>query len=396
MLTILFVSFPAEGHVNPTLGFVQAYTERGDQVHYITTEHYRERVEAVGATVHLHTDWIRMAKINVGAMEGIQEFLRLHMQSSLAILEIVEQLKQTIHFDVIIFDKFGAGELVSEYLNVPGICSSASFLIPNNAMAEKILQDKGVSFFEPDQQMKDSLALMQQKYGVSPKEQLQFMNNIAPMTVVYTSKYFQPRSEMFDDTSIFIGPSFPARAGYSDFPLERLEDRQVLYISMGTVLHEVEDFFNTCIEAFADFEGIVVIAAGEKADLSKLKPAPDHFIIAPYVPQLNVLQHAAVTITHGGMNSVNEAIHFNVPLVVLPQDKDQPMVAQRLVELEAGYRITRDQINVESLRIAVDEVLSNPMYKENVQKINASFQQSGGPAEAIQRIDEFLSNRSVQ
>lgn len=395
MLQILFVGFPAEGHVNPTLGLVQAFTKRGDQVHYITTEHYKERVAAVGATVHLHDDLIRMAKVSVGSVEGIMEFLHLHAQISLAILDIVDQLKRTIHFDAIIFDKFGAGELVSEYLNVPGVCSSASFLFPHNAMAEKIFKDKDPSLFEPNQQMKDSLALMQQRYGVAPRDPFQFMNNHAPMTIVYTSKYFQPHSEKFDDTSIFIGPSFPERAGHSDFPLERLEGQQVLYISMGTVLHQVEHFFNTCIEAFADFDGIVVIAAGEKADLSKLNPAPDHFMIAPYVPQLKVLNHADVTITHGGMNSVNEAIHFNVPLVILPQDKDQPMVAQRLVELEAGYRITRDQIHVESLRMGVHEVLSNPMYKKNVKKINASFQQSGGPAEALTRIDEFLKITSV-
>ncbi|MFD1885484.1 macrolide family glycosyltransferase [Paenibacillus wenxiniae] len=395
MLQILFVGFPAEGHVNPTLGLVQAFTERGDQVHYITTEHYKERIEAVGATVHLHDDLIRMAKVSVGSVEGVKQFLNLHAQISLAILDLADQLKQTIHFDVIIFDKFGAGELVSEYLNVPGISSSASFLIPNNAMAEKIFKDKDASLFEPDQPMKDSLSQIQQKYGVSPKHPFQFMNNKAPLTIVYTSKYFQPNNAMFDDTSIFIGPSFPERVGHSDFPLERLEGQQVLYISMGTVLHQVEHFFNACIEAFADFDGIVVIAAGEKADLSKLHPAPDHFMIAPYVPQLKVLNLADVTITHGGMNSVNEAIHFNVPMVILPQDKDQPMVAQRLVELEAAYRITKDQINVESLRMGVHEVLSNPAYKENVKKINASFQQSGGPAEALTRIDEFLKIKSL-
>lgn len=45
------------------------------------------------------------------------------------------------------------------------------------------------------------------------------------------------------------------------------------------------------------------------------------------------------------MNSVNEAIHFNVPLVVLPHGKDQPIVAQRLVELNAGYRLAKETVN---------------------------------------------------
>ncbi len=49
------------------------------------------------------------------------------------------------------------------------------------------------------------------------------------------------------------------------------------------------------------------------------------------------------------MNSVNEGIHFSVPLVVMPHDKDQPMVAQRLSELHAGYVISKDEVNAQIL-----------------------------------------------
>ncbi len=145
---------------------------------------------------------------------------------------------------------------------------------------------------------------------------------------MYTSRYFQPESDRFGDECLFIGPSFPKRAEKTDFPIEQLKDEKVIYISMGTVLDNTEEFFNLCIDAFSGFNGKVVIAAGEKADLTKLKQAPENFIIAPYVPQLEVLEQADVFITHGGMNSVNEGIHFNVPLVVMPHDKDQPMVAR--------------------------------------------------------------------
>ncbi|WP_146738096.1 glycosyltransferase family 1 protein, partial [Bacillus tropicus] len=33
---ILMINFPAEGHVNPTLGMTKAFSERGDHVHYIS------------------------------------------------------------------------------------------------------------------------------------------------------------------------------------------------------------------------------------------------------------------------------------------------------------------------------------------------------------------------
>lgn len=390
MLNILIVNFPAEGHINPTLGITHAFTSRGDQVHYITTEKYKARLEAVGAIVHLHPDLVTAASINVNAPNGLSDFLNIHVQSSIDILEITKQLSQTVTFDFVFYDKFGAGELVRDFLHIPGVSSSPSFLIPNQQMSSNFFQNKAKEASQKDERIQAGLALIKENYGVAPKEMLQFMHNTAELDIVYTSKYFQPHSEDFGHKHAFIGPSFPERKGNQAFSIDRIEHQTVLYISMGTVLDHTEEFFNTCIEAFTDFEGIVVIAAGEKADFTKIHSAPEHFIIAPYVPQLEVLQYADVFITHGGMNSVNEGIHFNVPLVVLPQDKDQPMVAQRLLELQAGYRITKDHITVQSLKEAVQEVLSNPMYKQGVGRIKDSFEQTGGVQEALSRIDTYV------
>ncbi len=390
MLHILMVNFPAEGHVNPTIGITQAFAARGDQVHYITTEKYKDRLEAVGATVHLHPDLIRTASINTASPYGLNAFLNIHIQTSLDILAITQKLSENIDFDFVFYDRFGAGELVRDYLNIPGIASSPSFLISNNRMASNLFSSEAKVPFQLDEHATASLHLMKERFGVAPEDMVQFMNNSGELNVVYTSRYFQPDGDRFGEENLFIGPSFPERKGEHSFPLDVLQNNKVLYISMGTVLDHVEDFFNTCIEAFSDFEGMVVIAAGEKADFTKINPAPEHFIISPYVPQLEVLRHADVFITHGGMNSVNEGIHFNVPLVVLPQDKDQPMVAQRLTELQAGYRITKEHINAHSLREAVHEVISNAAYKKGIQKINDSFQQSGGTEKALAKIDAYL------
>lgn len=382
MLNILMVNFPAEGHVNPTLGVTKALAERGDNVHCITIEKFKERFEGVGAIVHLHSDLLKKASINTSVPTGLKKFLNIHLQISLEILELTKYLSETIEFDLVFYDKFGAGELVRDYLNIPGISSSSSFL-----MSEEFLK-KFPS--EPDESGEKLLHQIKEKFGVSPKNMLQFMNNTGAVNIVYTSKYFQPNSELFGEDNIFIGPSFPQRKTTERFPLEVLKGEKVLYISMGTVLDQVEQFFNTCIDAFSDFEGKVVIAVGEKTDFTKIKQAPENFIISSYVPQLEVLSQADVFITHGGMNSVNEAIHYNVPLVVLPHDKDQPIVAQRLTELGAGYRLSKESMNVHSLKDAVKEVLSNQKYKEGIQKIKYSFIECGGPEKAVKVIDSVI------
>ncbi|KGP73249.1 macrolide family glycosyltransferase [Pontibacillus yanchengensis] len=389
-MNILMINFPAEGHVNPTIGMVKAFTDRGDEVHYITTEKYKERLEGVGANVHLHNDWLRTITPDLYTFEGMNTFLKVHIQTSLETLAITKNLKELYTFDLVFFDNFGAGELVRDYLDIPGISSSSSFLMPDMALKELPFHPQSEASFEPDQEAKTQLHNIEKTYGVKPKSLAQFMMNRGECQIVYTSRYFQPYSEHFGDHNIFIGPSFPDRKGAHDFPVEQLVDELVLYISMGTVLSDQEAFINACIDAFANFDGKVVISTGNYTDESKLKSAPDHFLIASYVPQLEVLQKANVFITHGGMNSVNEAIHHNVPMVVVPHDKDQPMVAQRLEELGAGYPISKDSITTATLQGAVQEVINDEQYKQNIEKINQSFKESGGVEKALREIDAFL------
>ncbi|HHK5597000.1 TPA: macrolide family glycosyltransferase [Bacillus tropicus] len=391
MLNILVVNFPAEGHVNPTLSLVKSYTERGDHVHYITTEQFKDRIEDLGATVYTHPDLLKEISIDSETPDGLNSFFRVHVQTSLYILEITKQLCENIHFDFVIYDIFGAGELVKEYLQIPGIVSSPIFLIPPKFLETLPFHPNAEIPFELDEISEQLLYRIEHEFGVKPKNNLKFMHNKGDITLVYTSRYFQPNSDSFGENNIFIGPSISKRKTNVEFPLESLKDKKVIYISMGTLLEGLEPFFNTCIDAFSDFDGLVVMAIGDRNDRSKIKKAPDNFIIASYVPQTEVLSEADIFITHGGMNSVHDAIHFNVPFVIIPHDKDQPMIAQRLTELEAANRLLKEHVNVQTLREAVTDVLSNEKYKHGIRKLNESFLECGGSKEAITVITSLLN-----
>ncbi|MEC1259595.1 glycosyltransferase [Bacillus swezeyi] len=384
MANVLMINVPAEGHVNPTLGIAKAFVERGDNVHYITTDKFKERLEGVGVNVHLQPDLM-------GMLKGEDSVLKLFIRIAQDTLRIVKQLADEIEFDFVYYDTFGAGKLVRDYLGVPGISSSASFLFN-----EEFMKSHGpIKAAQGDPEVEVLMREIEEQYGVEPESPVQFMRNDAELNIVCTSRYFQPESELFGDQYVFVGPTFPERKSSDRFPFEALEGERVLYISMGTILDNKEAFFNTCIDAFSDFKGKVVIAAGEKTDHHQLKKAPDHFIISPYVPQLEVLKQADAFITHGGMNSVNEAIHFEVPLVVIPHDKDQPIVAKRLAELGAGYPLAEDKVSPESLKAAVSEVLSTESYTRGIHKIKDSFRESGGAKRALEAIDRFVEEKNV-
>ncbi|MGE1165820.1 macrolide family glycosyltransferase [Peribacillus simplex] len=394
-MNVLMINIPAEGHVNPTLGVVKALIDRGDSVHYVTTEEFKERIEGLGANVYLHPNHLK--GLTPQKVTSIHEFMQIQLKLSYDILAVVQELADSIPFDYVYHDTFGAGLLVKDYLNIPSISSSSSFAIPQEQFLKMLESGRGLPLNPSPEIEKENSTIterIQERFGVKVKHHFQFMMNTSDLNIIYTSREFQPGGEYMDDSYVFIGPSITKRVQTHDFPLEELKDQKVLYISMGTILQGFESFFQTCVEAFRNFEGKVIFSVGMATDLAKLQPLPENFIVRRYLPQLEVLNHTDVFITHGGMNSTSEALYYEVPLVVIPQTSDQPMIANRLEELQAGFRIDPHEVSIEKLQESVQEVLSNPAYRENAKKLSNSFKKAGGAKEALTAIDEYLKKVS--
>jgi MGT family glycosyltransferase len=117
----------------------------------------------------------------------------------------------------------------------------------------------------------------------------------------------------------------------------------------------------------------VLLTVGNDLDLDALPPAPDNVRVERWVPQQDVLAHAAAAVVHGGSGSTLGAIAAGVPLVVVPLFADQPENARRVAEVGAGIAVepNRDepQATVAPLRDAIQSVLAEPAYRERAQAL---------------------------
>ncbi len=84
--------------------------------------------------------------------------------------------------------------------------------------------------------------------------------------------------------------------------------------------------------------------------------------------------------THGGMNSIAEALVHGVPMVVIPFMADQLTNARRIEELGLGRRLSYNKISSEVMRTATFAVMKDRMIKENI-------------AEMKQKMEECLGNQ---
>lgn len=76
---------------------------------------------------------------------------------------------------------------------------------------------------------------------------------------------------------------------------------------------------------------------------------PQNIFIHQSVGQLAVLEKADLYITHGGMNSVNQASYYKVLMLVVPMTDDQPTIGSRIAEFGLGTVMSRRNINGQKL-----------------------------------------------
>lgn len=396
MARVLFINAGSEGHINPTIGVVQELISRGEEVVYFTIEAFRERIEKTGAIVHtLDGQKFIKAFISGGRNYLLERINGLLHTADIVIPSVLEKIEGE-HFDYIIHDSmFGCGRLLAQILKLPAINSCTSFAQTKESfdkMLEQLSKNIATEVVKEIHDEYQSLtSMVKEKYDVEIHSPYEVFCNPAPLTIVYTTREFQPFGEAFDQTYKFIGPSISTRFIQENFDLTAIKGKSPIYISLGTVFNQAIDFYKLCFKAFGNTDHTVVMSIGEKAQISDLGEIPKNFIVKNYVPQTEVLKYTKLFITHGGMNSTHEGLYYGVPLIAIPQSADQPFIAGQVANIGAGIKLQMDGLTANQLREATDHVLNSPSIHKAVSNIRESFQKSGGYHQAVDEIFEFNS-----
>ncbi|MCR8842268.1 glycosyl transferase [Paenibacillus sp. SC116] len=402
MARVLYVTIPAEGHVNPTVGLVKQLVDNGEEVVYMNVEPFRHRLAQTGAEFRAYPINEQLF-VELGLSPT--EFTHPHQLTEFILRGMIEpiipevlRLTENDSFDYVIVDSlFGwGGALLGEKLGIPLICSATNFVF-DKPVSHVIKMKESDENFDAEA-LCERLTNTAERVALACNVTVPALDDITrqygQQKVVFTSRYFQPESEKFDDSYIFTGPSISPRPDDPSFPFDQLRSQynKVVYISMGSILNKDIEFYKLCFEAFKDIPAQFVLASGRATDITALDDSiPNNFIIQPYVPQLEILQRADAFVTHAGMNSASEALYYDVPLVAIPLSSDQPIVAQQAEHLGAGITLDKDSLTPETLKLAVLKVLNNPIYKQRAKMVGDSFRSAGGYQEAADRIMSLFS-----
>ena len=367
----MFINLPYYGHVIPTIGLVQELVKAGHQVTYLLPFGWEDRISDSGAS-----------------FLGYENSPKLDKQIRNAFFKAEEVIEQC---DLLLYEQFFfVGKHLAEKY---GRKCVRIFTAP---ATNKELMCQFVSYGGPMGIFRfpfiGALWTMDAVKGLGIRLKCrnwldEIIENPPECNLVYTLREFQPFADQFPEGQFhFIGPSVYERRE-EVFPHLQMP---VFYISIGTIMKGMEQFFRICMEAFQNDAVTVVLSVGQDFDISSLGTPPKKFLIKNHVPQISVLKQASLFITHGGMNSVSEAMVHGVPMLVIPFVSDQPVNAEQVTRLGLGRGLDFKSITPVRLREAAFSVLSDSKIQENVQKMKERITHAPGNAGAVGIIESFL------
>ena len=404
-----FICLPAAGHVNPTMPVVAELVRRGHRVTYATSAKYAAAVESAGAAFFesgedLAAHFPRVGRPADGGgaappQAGMLAGLASGMMSGL-VERLLERAREefpallarlgTDRPDAVCYDAMTlAGKMAAMKLALPDVALLPSYatnehfsmreLMPARAPEEMLAAWKRVRRLIDDFAAEQGLA------------DFNFMEGPpASLSICFIPREFQPAGDTFDASFHFVGPCLGHRANEEAWRPGR-KDTPLVFISLGTTpLNDRPEFFRMCLAAFAGTPWQVAMAIGDRITVPELGEIPDNADVRAFLPQLDVLRHADVFLSHTGMNSTMEALYFGVPLVAFPLQPEQEANARRVEDLGLGRRLPADSLTPALIRTAITEVSNDQEIRRNLGSMSQRVRGAGGPTAAADAIEQYM------
>ncbi|RJQ68148.1 glycosyl transferase [Pseudonocardiaceae bacterium YIM PH 21723] len=395
MTHIGFVCFPAYGHLNPVLAVARELVGRGHRVTIPAIAEFQEQVAASGAAAPLYSSPFMQgeeAKAMLAELKDKQpdranplKTMHSFLQEAFDTVPQFESIWDGDRPDVLVYDQSTfAGPMLADRWGVP-LVGSFPALAANehySVWAEDYAKlDQPAEFAELDRFLADGLAglgLPAQTLGVLAARQ-------PDLGISFYTRSFQPRGETFDGYE-FVGPCLTERVDHVGW--KPSGDRPVLYVSLGSIFNHQPAFFRAVIEAFRDEPWQVVIAIGQHVRPEDLGEIPPNVELHTLAPQLEILAHTSVFISHCGMGGTQEALAFGVPLLGIPQMTEQEGNARRVAELGLGEWLPPTEVTAAKLREAVTRIAADRDIRDRLKEMRADIEAAGGARRAADLLEQ--------
>jgi len=397
--TILYYTFPVSGHVNPILKLLESLSKGNYRVICYSTNQFKNVIEHTGAIFKDYNEDSECINLNVPpdkmTLLTLSRIILSFIQKMFPKLlkDATEYSPDCIGLDFFcIWGKMIASVLkVKSFTTIPQFAPHPKKFKPFPGMMKHLMQ---IVFFGQGTilQFRKLIRTINLNVAIGKFKFFDIFMNYSGLNIVYVNKEIQPDYETFDTSFVFTGPSLRASDTNlnDEIKFNPSYDGKLIYISLGTLYNQNLSFYLNCVRIFKNTKHKIIISVGKSINIDDFSIIPDNVIIKNHVDQLHVLSQADLFITHGGMNSINEALYHNVKMIVIPQAVDQYATAQQLSNLKLAIYYKKKIID-ESLLLVIDDLISDTYLEKRLVDVSSKMRANMLTINFKKIIDTFLS-----
>lgn len=418
----LMMTDAAVGHVMPCLPIMRKLIERGHEVVWMTGRRYRDKVEELGARFQPLPDEMDPGDLDMyearfgdKELKGLAQIKwaikHVYLDSCVAVIESIDRILADFPADALVGDSVAFGvnfrsEMDNTYSR--GACISLLPLsLPSRDTAPwglGLLPGKNIitrtrnrllNFLIDHVVLRDVTTYannVRRELGLGPLVGPLFSSMWKrPSLIIHlsTPAFEYPRSDQLESVH-FVGPILP-EPNQEFHPPSWWNDLKgsepVVLVNQGTISIILEDLIVPTIRALKDQQMLVVAVPVKESQLGEL---PANVRAEPFVPFDHLLPHVDVMVTNGGYGATQMALAHGIPLVVAGETEDKMEVAARVEWSGAGINLRKHRPTPAAIREAVKEVLVNPTYRTNAERIQADFAKYDAPTRAAELLEALV------
>jgi len=171
------------------------------------------------------------------------------------------------------------------------------------------------------------------------------------------------------------------------------DERALVLVAFSTTFQNQVDVLQRVIDACARLPIAVLLTLGSAIAPDAVKPAANTHIVA-HAPHMAVMRRASAVITHGGHGTVMAALVRRLPLLVIPQGRDQYDNAVRITERGAGLALP-PSTTPQQITAAVTRLLDEPQFKAGAVRLGDAVALEERDSTLVSEIEALAASSAV-
>lgn len=195
--------------------------------------------------------------------------------------------------------------------------------------------------------------------------------------------------------TVNVGPLRPPPSAIAPLDLDMDPARPFVFASFGTLQGRRPGLFRRVAAACRALDMQVLVAHCGALDGGEARSLGATWV-RDFVDQRAAMARADLVVTHGGINTVLDALVEGVPMLAIPLAHDQPGTAARLARSGGGVMLKSRRASVEAITAAMRQLTEDAGFRTNAGRLAQECRAAGGVMRAVDLIENAIAVRAGQ